>query len=199
MRRFGFGEGTNSGFPGEANGVLHELRENQAVERANLAFGQGLTVTALQLAAAGAVLANEGERIHPRIALRLERDGKRIEVPVRKGERALSRTTARTVLGMMREVVASGTGRGAALPRHSVAGKTGTAQKVVNGRYTDEHYVASFLGIVPASSQPRLVMVVVLDEPRLGTHTGGAAAAPVFREVAGFAVEQLGLPPEDAT
>ena len=95
---------------------------------------------------------------------------------------------------MMREVVASGTGRRAALSRHAVAGKTGTAQKVVNGRYSEEDFVASFLGLVPAR-EPRLVIVVVLDEPRRGQHTGGVAAAPVFGEVAAFAVEQLGIPP----
>ena len=113
---------------------------------------------------------------------------------MRRGERVISEATARTVLAMMREVVASGTGRRAALSHHQVAGKTGTAQKVKNGRYSDEDFVASFLGMVPAR-EPRLVIVVVLDEPRRGQHTGGAAAAPVFREVAGFAVEQLGIRP----
>jgi cell division protein FtsI (penicillin-binding protein 3) len=198
LRGFGFGTSTGSGFPGEAAGIVHPLRETQAVERANLAFGQGLTVTALQLAAAGAILANGGERVRPRLALAYERDGQRLDLPSERGERVISRSTARTVLGMMRDVVATGTGHGAALPRHAAAGKTGTAQKVVNGRYSDDRFIASFLGIVPVAN-PRLVIVVVLDEPRRGTHTGGAAAAPVFREVAGFAVEQLGLPPEGST
>ena len=132
--------------------------------------------------------------MRPRLALAYERDGQRVELPSEARERVISRSTARTVLGMMRDVVATGTGRRAALPRHAVAGKTGTAQKVVNGRYSDDRFVASFLGIVPVPD-PRLVIMVVLDEPRRGTHTGGAAAAPLFREIAGFAVEQLGLPP----
>ena len=197
LRAFGFGESTGSGFPGEVAGVVHPLRETQAVERANLAFGQGLTVTAVQLASAGAVLANGGERVRPRLALAFERDGERVELPAERGERVISRSTARTVLAMMRDVVASGTGRRAALPRHAVAGKTGTAQKVVNGRYSDHLFVASFLGIVPVLN-PRLVIVIVLDEPRHGRHTGGAAAAPVFAEIATFAIEQLGLPPGDS-
>ena len=95
---------------------------------------------------------------------------------------------------MMRGVVEGGTGRAAALPHLPVAGKTGTAQKVVDGRYSREHYVASFLGLVPAVN-PRLVVVVVLDEP-VGAHTGGRVAAPVFREVAKYAVEQFALPAE---
>ncbi len=194
LRRFGFGATTGSGFPGETGGLVHELRDGQVVERANLAFGQGLTVTAVQIAIAGAVLANGGRLVQPRIALRIERGGVSRELPVRRGERVISEATARTVLAMMREVVASGTGRRAALSHHQVAGKTGTAQKVKNGRYSNEDFVASFLGMVPAR-EPRLVIVVVLDEPRRGQHTGGAAAAPVFREVAGFAVEQLGIRP----
>lgn len=196
LRRFGFGSRPQSGFPGEAAGRVHELREAQAVERANLAFGQGITVSALQLATAAAVLANGGRRVQPRLALRIELGGERVEFPGGLRERVLSRDTARTVLAMMREVVESGTGRSAALQGYAVAGKTGTAQKVVDGRYSEERFVASFLGFVPAGS-PRLVVVIVIDEPRRGQHTGGAAAAPVFREVGGFAVELLGLAPKD--
>jgi cell division protein FtsI (penicillin-binding protein 3) len=190
LRRLGFGERTGSEFPGELDGTLRSIREAQAVERSNLAFGQGLTVTAVQLAAAGAMLANGGHRVRPRTVSRLETPASRLDLPYERGERVLSAATARTVMGMLEEVVRSGTGRAAALPHRRVAGKTGTAQKAVNGTYTDEHYVASFLGVVPADA-PRLVIAVVLDEPR-SVHTGGAAAAPAFREVAAFAVERLG-------
>ncbi len=189
LRSFGFGRSPGTGFPGEAAGRVRSIRETQAVERANLAFGQGLTVTAVQLAAAGAVLASGGHLVQPRL--------ERVEPGnVRPGPRVLSGRTSRAVLEMMRRVVADGTGRAAALPHHDVAGKTGTAQKVVDGSYSQSHYVASFLGIVPVVN-PRLVLVVVLDEPQ-GLHTGGVVAAPVFREVAGFAVEQLALSSEGA-
>ncbi len=188
LQRFGFGARTKSGFPGEASGVLRSLRPQQAVERANLAFGQGISVTALQLASAAAVLANGGWRISPRLA-RQERPG-----AVR--ERVISERTAKLVMEMLRDAVARGTGRAASLPHHAVAGKTGTAQKVVDGSYSRERTVVSFLGIVPALN-PRLVVVVVLDEPEQA-YTGGAVAAPVFREVASFAVEQLGVPVEGA-
>lgn len=186
LRRFGFGKSTGSGFPGEADGILRELRPEQAVERANLAFGQGISVTALQLASAGAVLANGGWRISPRLALHTQS-----RVPEVGGyrERVISERTAKLVMEMLRDVVARGTGRAASIPRYEVAGKTGTAQKVVDGKYSRERYVASFLGMVPALN-PKLVMAVVLDEPR-ESYTGGTVAAPVFREVASFAVKEL--------
>ena len=190
LRRFGFGARTGSGFPGEAPGVVRDLGEAQAVERANLAFGQGLSVTTLQLASAAAVLANGGRRITPRLAL--DEDGS-VDRP---GERVVSERTAATVMEMLRAAVARGTGRAASLPNHEVAGKTGTAQKVVDGRYSRDRHVASFVGIVPALN-PQLVVAVVLDEPQRG-YTGGAVAAPVFREVASFAVEQLAVSVEGA-
>lgn len=190
LARFGFGVQTHSGFPGEANGVLHSIREAQAVERANLAFGQGLTATALQLATAGAVLANGGLLVRPRLALRLERGDETIEFPADPGVRVLESETAATVLAMLRAAVAHGTGGGAALRQHQVAGKTGTAQKVVNGRYSNERFVASFLGIVPVDN-PQIVIVVVVDEPRFGRHTGGGVAAPIFRKVARHAARNF--------
>jgi len=194
LRKMGFGEATHSGFPGEATGVVRRIREAQRVERANIAFGQGITVTAVQLASAGAALANGGTRIHPRLALEMEGPGGRLDWPIERGERVMSERTAQIVLEMMRRVVADGTGKAAALKSHAVAGKTGTSQKVVNGAYSKEHFVASFLGIVPVQ-QPRLVIAIVIDEPR-GAYTGGAVAAPVFRAFAEFAVEQLALPRE---
>jgi cell division protein FtsI (penicillin-binding protein 3) len=196
LRRFGFGERTGAGFPGEAPGAVHDIRERQAVERANLSFGQGITVTAVQLATATASFANGGYRVHPRLALRLERGKRVVEWPSVRGERVLSEAVAGRVREMLRDAVARGSGQGAALARYAVAGKTGTAQKVVGGTYSEEDYMAAFVGMVPAQA-PRLVVAVVLDEPR-GVHTGGAVAAPVFREVAGYAVEQFALRGEGA-
>jgi cell division protein FtsI (penicillin-binding protein 3) len=190
MRAFGFGAPSGSGFPGEASGQVNDIRENQAVERANLAFGQGVTVTAVQLAAAVSILANGGLRVVPHLR-RAE-----VDVAAQPGERVIPEKVAHLVVDLMRDVVSGGTGQAAALPNHSVAGKTGTAQKVIDGSYSEDRYIASFLGIVPALN-PRLVLVVVLDEPQ-DLHTGGVVAAPVFREVAGFAAEQLALPAEGA-
>jgi len=185
VRRFGFGRSTGSGFPGEVGGSVRELREKQAIERANLSFGQGVTVTPVQLVAAMAVFANDGRRVTPRITRA------NAETPDVAGERVLSERTAHTVLEMMRLVVEDGTGRNAALPHVEVAGKTGTAQKVKDGAYSQSDYVASFVGIVPVVN-PRLVIGVFIDEPR-GVRTGGAVAAPVFRDVAGYAVDRLAI------
>ncbi len=197
LRAFGFGQSTGSGFPGEAPGILRPLRESQRVERANLAFGQGIAVTALQLAAAGGTLANGGQRVSPRLVLRVEGPGGTVEWPSGLGERVLSEATARRMRNMLQDAVARGTGKAAALPQHAVAGKTGTAQKVVNGSYSKDRFVASFMGLVPAQN-PRLVVVVVIDEPQ-GAHTGGGVAAPVFRELVSFALEQLPLRPKGKT
>ncbi len=194
LAAFGFGERTRSGFPGEAPGQLRPLANSQPVELANLAFGQGISVTAIQLAVAGATLANHGVPVRPRFARAIVTSRGRVEIPVQRGERVLSESTARTMITMMQGAVSFGTAKRAALDGHSVAGKTGTAQKVVHGRYSTDRFVASFLGIVPAE-RPRLVVVVVLDEPQ-GLHTGGAVAAPVFREVASFAIGHL--PPGEA-
>jgi cell division protein FtsI (penicillin-binding protein 3) len=191
LRRFGFGERSGSGFPGESPGVVHSLRANQTVELATLSFGQGISTTAIQLAAAGATLANGGFRVRPRMARRIESPMGRYEWPSGRGERILPEEVAREVLGLLREVVERGTGRQALVSGIPIAGKTGTAQKVVDGGYARDRFVASFLGFVPARS-PRLVVVVVLDEP-VDPHTGGGAAAPVFRDVVRNAVGQLDL------
>ncbi|NRA02529.1 MAG: penicillin-binding protein 2 [Myxococcales bacterium] len=192
LRKFGFGRTTGSGYPGEAAGVVRALGKHQVLERANLAFGQGMTATALQLATGGAMLANGGRRVWPRLALRMESPeaGHALDWPSGIGERVLSEATAGTIIEMMEAVVENGTGRRARIPHYRVAGKTGTAQKVVDGTYSKDRVVASFLGIVPARD-PRLVIVVVLDEPDPG-YGGGSAAAPVFRKVASFGMSHLG-------
>ena len=188
MRRFGFGDVPGSGFPGEIAGSVRELRERQAVERANLSFGQGITVTPVQLTAAMATFANGGRRVTPRLLAVTRSDGE--DRAIEPGARVISEQTARAVLAMLRAVVENGTGSLAALPNVAVAGKTGTAQKVKEGTYSQKDYIASFVGIAPAVN-PRFVIGVFVDEPR-GLHTGGLIAAPVFREVAAYALDQLG-------
>jgi cell division protein FtsI (penicillin-binding protein 3) len=191
LRTFGFGERTGSGFPGESPGVVRALRAKQVVELSTLSYGQGMSATALQLAVAGSMLANGGRRVEPRVALRLERPDGSYQWPSGRGDRAIPEPIAQETLALLREAVERGTGRLASVPGVSVAGKTGTAQKPLGGGYARDLFTASFLGMVPASS-PRLVVMVVLDEPR-EPHTGGAAAAPVFREVATHAASRVWL------
>jgi cell division protein FtsI (penicillin-binding protein 3) len=191
LRRFGFGRRVGSAFPGESPGLVRSIPPGRVVDLSTLSFGQGISATALQLAVAGAALANGGRRIQPRPALRVEGTDGIYEFPSERGEQILPGHVADQVLQLLRAAVERGTGRQARITGIPVAGKTGTAQKVFDGRYSQDRFVASFLGFIPAIS-PRVVVVVVLDEPR-EPHTGGGAAAPVFREVASYVTRLLGL------
>ncbi|HEY8155035.1 MAG TPA: penicillin-binding protein [Myxococcota bacterium] len=196
LRRFGFGERTGSGFPDESAGMLRAASRWRAVDHATVAFGQGLSVTPIQLAVATAVLANGGLRIEPRlVAARRPARGAWQPVPPSRGERVISRETARSVLGMLEGVVGpEGTGGRAALQGVRVAGKTGSAQKLDAslGQYATDRFTAWFIGVVPADA-PRLVIVVALDEPRRPNHLGGTAAAPLFARVAAAQLARFGL------
>jgi cell division protein FtsI (penicillin-binding protein 3) len=157
------------------------------LDHATIAFGQGIGVTPIQLAAATAVLANDGEWVRPRLVLaRRAARGAWQSTRVEGRRRAVDRETAAAVLAMMEGVVGpEGTARRAALRGVRVAGKTGTAQKFdpATATYADDRFAAWFLGVVPAED-PKLVIVAGIDEPRRPVHTGGAAAAPLFARVA---------------
>jgi cell division protein FtsI (penicillin-binding protein 3) len=188
LRRLGFGTRTGASFPGESAGRVPSLGPREDHELTRLSFGHGMRATAVQLAVAQAAIANGGYRVTPRLVLEVGGEPVAQTPPVR----VLSADTTVLVRDMMRGVVESGTGRAAALANHTVAGKTGTAQKFIQGAYSDDRVVASFVGMVPAGA-PRLVVVVAIDEPQ-GQHGGGAVAAPVFREFAEVAVRALGVP-----
>lgn len=202
LRRFGFGATTGSGFPDESAGLLRTISRNRPVDHATLAFGQGTGATPVQLAAAMAVLANNGLWREPRLVDARRANGK----PWRKtrippGRRVLAVETAQTVLAMLEGVTGpEGTGRRAGLRDVRVAGKTGTAQKwdAAAGRYAEDRFISWFVGAVPADA-PRLVIVVALDEPRRPLHTGGASAAPVFARVAAAQLARLGTVTEPKT
>jgi cell division protein FtsI (penicillin-binding protein 3) len=196
LRGFGFGRVTGSGFPEESAGLLRDWRSWRPLDHATIAFGQGISVTAVQLAAATAALANDGEWRAPRlIAARRGAGGAWLPAPPGPAHRVVRRETARRVVAMLEGVVAEGgTGRQAALRDVRVAGKTGTAQKfdVEAGRYAEDRFSAWFVGIVPADA-PLLAIAVGLDEPRRPAHTGGAAAAPLFAEVAAAQLARFGI------
>ncbi len=197
--RFGVGRKVGVGLPGEMAGVLRPTSKWGEVHFANIAFGQGIQVTPLQMVAGFGAIANGGIYKQPRLALRIiGPDKKATELPAPDGldgRRVISPETARTMLSIMKGVTGvDGTARQAAVDGYAVAGKTGTAQKVKNGRYAA--WIASFIGIVPAD-KPRLVIGVFVDEPE-PEHRGGMVAAPAFREIATAAVQFLGLPPNQA-
>jgi cell division protein FtsI (penicillin-binding protein 3) len=188
--RLGFGNATGSGFPGEAGGLLSHARHWRDIEKATLAFGYGLSVTPLQLARAYSVLAADGV-LKPITFLRT--DG-RVE-----GQRIISTSIAQQVRHMLEAVVQDGgTGTRARIAGYRVAGKTGTVKKAVAGGYSEDRYISVFAGLAPAS-QPRLAMVVVINDPRGDVYYGGEVAAPVFSKVMAGALRMLGVTPDNVS
>ncbi len=186
--RVGFGSMVNSGFPGESSGSLAHHTTWRPIEQATLAYGYGLSTSALQLAQAYSVLAADG-LLRP---LRLVEAG---EAP--PARRVLAAPIARQVRGMLEEVVGgTGTAPAAALTGYRVAGKTGTVHRLVDGAYSEDQYTAIFAGMAPASA-PRLVAAVVVDDPRGERYYGGQVAAPVFARVMAGALRLLDVPPDD--
>ncbi|HIA03895.1 MAG TPA: PASTA domain-containing protein [Myxococcales bacterium] len=198
LREFGFGSRTRVGVVGDASGTLHPPKNWAEITLANVAFGQGVAVTALQLLSAASAIGNGGLLMRPRI-LKAERDSQGRILREWKPEivrRVVSVTTAQQVLKALTRVVEhDGTGSKAWLYDYDVAGKTGTAQKPDNiaGGYAEDRWIATFMGLVP-SKRPRIAMLVVVDEPQ-GLHYGGAVAAPVFQKVASWTLQYLGVAP----
>lgn len=187
---FGIGRTTESGFPGESAGVLNDPEHWRPVGQATLSYGYGLAVTPLQLARAYAAIASGG-LLPPVSFLALD------EPP--DVERVISAETARDLMQMLEVVVSpAGTGQRAAIPNYRVAGKTGTAWISEAGRYSDDRYRAIFAGMAPAS-HPRLVAVVVIEDPRGQSYYGGDIAAPVFANVVADALRILAVPPDAPT
>jgi cell division protein FtsI (penicillin-binding protein 3) len=197
LKLFGFGARSGSGFPEESSGLLRHVDRWRPVDAATATFGQGISVTPVQLAAAMAALGNGGVWMPPRLVqARRAPDGAWRAVPPGEGRRAVSAETAAAVMDMLAGVVhvEGGTGRRARLRGLPVAGKTGTAQKLENGRYSQTRYIGWFVGLAPADD-PRVAIAVAIDEPK-GVHGGGVVAAPVFARVAAAHLTQLGIPTE---
>ena len=186
IERFGFGKKTGIDFPGESPGILPSYWSGSTI--GTLPIGHGIAVTPVQMAAAYGAVANGGVWHLPRLSADRH--------PVRR--RVMSRRVANQLMSMLRDVVIEGTGTEAEVDGYQVAGKTGTAAKPdPHGGYSKRRYVASFVGVVPASA-PRLVVLVTVDEPR-GAIWGGVVAAPAFQEIARFALQYLGIPPDAPT
>jgi cell division protein FtsI (penicillin-binding protein 3) len=193
VHRFGFGARTRVDLPGEQTGlVLHESHYSGS-SMGNLPMGQGESVTPIQMAAAYSAIANGGYLRPPHVVSAI--GGKPQPLPA--GHRVISATTSAEMREMLRGVLADGgTASGADIPGYDLAGKTGTANVVVNGKYSGSDYIASFIGMVPASA-PKLVVAVMVDEPH-GSIYGGSVAAPAFQKIVGWAVPYLGINPDPA-
>src|SRR6476469_3511527 len=146
------------------------------------------------MGAAGRSIANGGHLIQPRVVRAFIKDGRRIEVPHKEMRRTIEPDTAATLTTIMEQVVERGTARAAQIEGYTIAGKTGTAAKLVNGHYQKSDYNASFVGFVP-SRNPALTILVVIDSPHGNGYTGGAVSAPVFKRIAEAAVTYLGIAP----
>jgi cell division protein FtsI (penicillin-binding protein 3) len=201
MKRFGFAEPTGLPLPAESAGVLRPRgRPWVPVETAAAGFGQGVSVTNVQMAMGMAALANKGQLLEPILVRKVTDSTGAVltEATPKVRRRVVPRAIARLMAEMLTSVTeGEGTGVEAAIDGFRVAGKTATAQKIDpnSGRYKDGSYVASFLGFVPADA-PRLVVAVVIDEPMGGAYAGGTVAAPVFRRVSEASLRYLGVRPE---
>ena len=200
LRSFGFGEKTEIDLPGESTGILRDPSEWSSRSLASMAIGQEIAVTPIQLLTALSAIANGGWLLKPFVVSEVtDPEGNSvIERTPEVKRRPISHETAQTLNDLLRDVVANGTGKRAFLRGFQVAGKTGTAQKFDKtiGRYSSSKVVGSFAGFVP-SDEPRLAMLVIIDEPQT-QKWGGVVAAPVFRKVAERVLRHLKIPPTEA-
>lgn len=201
MRAFGLGSVTAVGFPDEVAGIVHDSDNYHGTEAVTVAWGQGVTASSLQLAAAINVIANRGTYVAPKLVKSvIDASGEMIDTPASQTHRVISEQAASDMTGMMQTVVCKGTGKEARVPGWDVAGKTGTSYKAQpNGTYKDKNgnnvYFASFVGFFPAKD-PQVTVLVSIDEPPFdGDRYGGKVAAPVFTEIARATINQLRIPP----
>jgi len=186
LNRFGFGEKTESNFPGESSAVLSAPNRWGPVEKATISYGYGLSVTPLQIAQAYASLANDGMRISPTFI----KDKPPVQV------KAIDKVVAGQVLNMLEDVTKlGGTATQAAIKGYRVAGKTGTSRRAVAGGY-EKRYISLFAGVVPID-KPRFAMSVVVHEPSAGGYYGGVISAPVFHNVMDGALRLMDVPPDN--
>ncbi|HEY7040732.1 MAG TPA: penicillin-binding transpeptidase domain-containing protein [Methylomirabilota bacterium] len=201
MTAFGFGSPTNLGLPGESRGQLRPPAQWSGLSLATMSIGQEISVTAVQMVAAFGAVANGGRLMQPQIIrATLDAQGRELRSFEPKAVRQVIRPeTARTLTEMMVNVVANGTGHNAAIPGYDVAGKTGTAQKMdpATKRYSRAPGVLSFVGFAPADD-PRLAMIVLLDEPK-NEKWGSEAAAPIFSAIGREALRYLNVAPRDSS
>ena len=196
LKDFGFTRSTGAGFPSEVSGFLRNPAKVRRIELATTAFGQGMTSTAIQLASAMQALANGGERMQPYVVSEVvDRFG---QISLKNSPHAIGDTVSPEVadatIEMMTTVMEEGgTGTRAVIPGYTSAGKTGTAQKVVDGRYSPTARVASFMGVAPAND-PRIVIVVMTDTPREGSRYGGTVSGPAFSDIGRRSLRHLGVP-----
>jgi cell division protein FtsI (penicillin-binding protein 3) len=196
VQRYGFGKPVSPDFPGENPGIVWDPVKWTDSALMSVSMGYQVGVTPLQMATAFSTVANGGEMIEPRVIRAIYRDNRRFAVSPKVVRRAVTQETAASLVGIMEGVVADdhGTAKVARIPGYTIAGKTGTANKLVNGRYSSDTF-ASFAGFLP-SRDPVVTILVVLDSARgANGHFGGGVSAPIFKRIAEATLRYLGVPP----
>jgi cell division protein FtsI (penicillin-binding protein 3) len=197
LREFGFGSKTGIDLPGEIVGLVRECKDWSALSIGAISFGQEVGVTSVQILRAINVIANGGNLVKPTIVDRvIDANGDLVRVTRPDSRRIMSTVTAAALSEAFEGVVLRGTGRRAAIEGYRCAGKTGTAQKIIDGRYSDTRYLASFVGFAPLPA-PRITVLVQIDEPK-GTIYGGDVAAPIFGRIVQETLIQLKVPPDES-
>ena len=194
VSRFGFGQQVVPDFRGENPGIVWSPTKLDAGAVASVSMGYQVGVTPVQMAAAVSSIANGGTLYEPRVVRATIRDGRRTEVGHKALRRTISERTAAQLTAIMEAVVERGTATKAQVAGYTIAGKTGTAHKAIEGGYSSTDYNASFIGFVP-SRKPALTIVVLIDSPHGNGYMGGAVAAPVFKRVAEASLRHLGIAP----
>ena len=195
VSRFGFGQTLAPDFRGESPGIVWRPDKLDDSALASISMGYQVGVTPLQMVMAASVVANGGRLVEPRVVRAFIKDGRRVEVPHTVVRQAINAETAATLTTIMEQVVDRGTAKVAQIAGYTIAGKTGTAHKLVNGRYSPSEYNASFVGFIP-SRNPALAIIVVMDSPHgPNAYYGGTVSAPVFKRIAEAALTYLGIGP----
>jgi cell division protein FtsI (penicillin-binding protein 3) len=194
VSRFGFGQTLAPDFRGESPGIVWNPDRLDPSALASVSMGYQVGVTPLQMATAVSAVANGGTLVEPRVVRAFIKDGRRVEVPHKPLRRAVSAETAASLTTIMEQVVERGTAMAAQIPGFTIAGKTGTAAKLIGGHYSRSDYNASFVGFIP-SRKPALTIIVVIDSPHGRGYYGGTVSAPVFKRIAEAALRHLGIGP----
>lgn len=195
IQAFGFGEKTGIDLLGEQAGIIpHKVENIKEVNLATLSYGHGIAVTPMQLVTATSAIANGGDLLKPKLVKKiLDSEGDTVEeFQTETIRKVISKETSDTMLSLMETVVSDGSGSRAYIPGYKIGGKTGTAQKIIDGRYEDGKFISSFVAVAPIDD-PKIAMLIVIDEPS-GTYYGGSIAAPVAKEIFEDTFKYLEIP-----
>lgn len=198
IKAFGFGENTGVDLTGEQAGIIPKsVSSIKEVNLATISYGQGIAVTPMQLITAISSVANGGNLMKPRIVKELVDDKGNVQQEIKPEvkRKVLSEETCKTLLGILESVVSEGTGKSAYIPGYRIGGKTGTAQKVIDGKYAPGKYIASFAAIAP-TDDPKIAVLFIIDEPSNGAYYGGVVAAPIAGELVEETLKYLGVEPK---